>query len=193
MVDTLRETRTMVLCSLPYPPLPVRVGKVANNEFTIEGDSVVCTHTLLAQLINACVLKNDQTFNKEREKKQRMVLQEFLHRLGCGGFDWTDPKVLYQFYCEFNYKHIGTYFNTEKGERPPEVCFMPYDFMSVGDKHHTKLCEYFKAQGVIFEEKEIEDVSKKDLGYILFKLRDRMGHSEDLPGSSSKGGDSPDI
>lgn len=178
----------MVLVALPYPPLPVRVGKVAANEFKIEGDSVVSTHDLLAQLINACVAKNDQLFNKEREKKQRMVLQEFLHRLGCGGFDWTDPKVLFQFYCEFNYKHIATYFQTDKGEKFPEVNFMPFEYMSIGDKHHAKLCEYFKAQGVLFEEKEIEDVSKKDLGYILFQIRDRMGHSEDLP-ESAKGKD----
>jgi hypothetical protein len=180
MVDTLREPRTMILCALPYPPLPITVNSVAADELVLTGDlTVTTTHSIIARCIHACVELNDKEFNKTREAKQRHVLQEFRHELGCGGFDITDPEKLYKFYCKYNYKHICTYF--KDNEPRPEVNFLPLDHMAVGDKYHKKLVEYHNAQAILFDEKDAGDVSHLSAHKILFLLRDRMGHSEDLP------------
>jgi hypothetical protein len=168
----------MVLAALPFPPLPIVVGAASADEMKLDGETVTTTHTIIARLIMACVEKDDQAFNKEREIKQRRVLQEFLHELGCGGFDWTDPQKLFYFYCKYNYKHICTYF--KETETPPQIDFLPFDYMAVGDKAHAKLVEYYNAQGILFEEEKSLDVSKKHIGEILFLLRERMGKSEDL-------------
>lgn len=175
MADPLRETRAMMLSALPYPPLPVEVDKIEDGTCILSGQTgVTTTHALLAQCVNACALRNDDAANFERKQKQLKVLQEFLHSLAAKGFLWNDER-LYYFYCEFNYKHLCTYFPDGNN---PEVRFKPWDYIVKGDACHQQLVDYYRAQGVIFEEEVIADVSGLDVVSILILLRDRIGRSE---------------
>lgn len=175
MADPLREQRAMILCALPYPPLPVEVGKVEGNSMILSDETAVTTtHTLIAQCMNACALKNDVVFNKQREQRQRLVLQEFLHRLAQIGF-LLEGEKLYDLYCEFSYKHICTFF--QEGEHP-QVNFQPYHSVCVGDQVHKKIVEYCNAQDILFKE-PARNYSYMSLNALLKVSRAKMGMVED--------------
>lgn len=168
----MREMRAMMLGALPYPPLPVEVGKVEDMQIT--GSTVTTTHTLIAQCVQVSMQKNDQAENERRQKRQKLVLQEFLRRLAEIGF-LQDGHDLYRLYCEFSYKHIGTYF--PEGF-PLDLRFLPLEYIAVGDATHQKMVEHFNAQSVLFKEETIEDVQNLPAILILRKLRDKLGHAE---------------
>lgn len=171
-MDDLREMRAMYLGALPYPPLPVQVGKV--EDMQLAGETVTTTHSLIAKCLQECAHINNKEENKKRKVRQTSVLQQFLKRLADVGF-LQEGEDLYRLYCEFSYKHIATYF--PEGH-PLDIRFMPMDYMSVGDKTHEKLVEYFKAQCILFEEENPDDVSSMQLGDILKLLRDKLGRAE---------------
>jgi hypothetical protein len=175
MADPLREQRAMILCALPYPPLPVQVGKVESNSMILSGEvAVTTTHALISQCMNACVLKNDSVFNKKRQERQRQVLQEFLYKLAQIGF-LLEGVRLYDLYCEFSYKHIKTFF--EEHEHP-SVQFLPYDSVCIGDAVHQKMVEYCKAQCILFKETP-EDYEHMNLDSLLKACRKKLGTAED--------------
>lgn len=181
MADPTRETRTMVLCALPYPPLPVDVQKMQADCMMTEQDlDVTTTHSLLAQCMNACVIRNDDHMNNVRKSRQVEVLQGFLHALATEGFELKD-EALYHFYCKYTLKHISTYFDDNC---PPDVRFKPYSYMTVGDKSHAKLVEYAIAQGILFEENQTEEqvneIKKMNLNQLLLLIMKRMGESQPL-------------
>lgn len=169
--DPLREPRAMFLAALPFPPMPVRVGKKMEDAMMVEYQKTATSHALFAQMVNVCAQKNDAKFNAERQQRQRRVLANFLLRLEEIGF-LLDGEKLYDLYREFTYKHLCTYF--AEGEHI-DVQFEPLDSITVGDECHKIMVEYYHAQGVIFEELEKEDVSMLDYISILKKCRDRLG------------------
>lgn len=178
MADTLREPRTMILAALPFPPLPISVHKIEKDSMTLEEDtenSVTTTHSLFALCINECVRRNDQKFNEERQKKQMRVLEEFMYGLKAIGCTLKDEQ-LYHFYCDYSYRHLCTYF---KDDDKPQIRFKPYDYVSVGDETHAKMVEHYIAQGIIFEEEELDKkarqtISKYEVGKLLELFRGRL-------------------
>ena len=178
MVDTMRETRAMVLCALPYPPLPVECEKMLSDSMMTASElDVTTSHTLLAQCMNSAVLKNDMAANNARKARQIQVLQEFLHELVTVGFELRG-EPLYQFYCKHALKHIGTYFDVSC---PPDIRFKPYSYMTVGDKSHAKMVEYCLAQGILYQEKpDARRISRMDLAKLLVLIRSRVGETHPL-------------
>jgi hypothetical protein len=175
-VDLNRETRAMILSCLPFPPLPVEVHRVEGDACLTSDITITTTHALIAQCMDACVLKNDPEFNKKRKALQIQVLQEFLYKLASEAFRYTKDD-LYHFYCEFSYKHICTFFN--KNDRP-EIRFLPYGYVVKGDPVHRKIVEYYVAQGIIMDDsktKTPQEVASMEMGDIFLLIRDRLGHS----------------
>lgn len=174
MVDSIREMRAMVLVALPFPPLPVEVGKVAGDGLVVEGVTVTTTHDLLAQCMNACALRDDVKVNKERRERQVGVLRGFLADL-CERGVGLDGSDLYDLYCQHSYRHLCTYF---KEDDRPEVRFLPYSYIAKGDKCHKKLLEHFVAQGVLFQEKHTDELAKRaekySVGRVLCLMRERL-------------------
>jgi len=81
MADSLREMRTMILISLPYPPLPMVVGKVEGDTQTLTGeDATTTSHTLIARCLDAAVERSDAADNARRKKAQQEVCV-FIHWL----------------------------------------------------------------------------------------------------------------
>jgi hypothetical protein len=197
-VDSVRELRTMILVSLPYPPLPVMVERVEEGERVVSGTTMATSHDIIAmcldralnqivsrhvqddelkrrRLVCLCVfglgalIPATRTLHRERE---RDALQRFLHALATRGFHETDPEKLYDIYCEFTRAHIFAYF--EPGQPLPPVCFMPYSHVANGDSVHAKMCEYLAGQSELFRENPIvkrEDLAQFDFGQLLFKCR----------------------
>ena len=74
MADSLREMRTMILISLPYPPLPMVVGKVEGDTKILTGeDATTTSHTLIARCLDAAVERSDAADNARRKKAQQEV------------------------------------------------------------------------------------------------------------------------
>ena len=180
MVDDLREMRTMVVMSLPYPPLPVRVESRDPLELSAPGeDRTTTTHTLISRCLNEAVERNDAAANGRREKAQMFVFQKFMHALGCGGFDMK-ARALFELYCRSAREHIETYF---EGPKPP-IEFAELDSIKIGDGVHRKMCEWMAAQSILFQEKPARDrkyYEKKSYGSLLLMARARLGHMADSP------------
>jgi len=68
--DPLREVRTMILLSLPYPPLPVPVSRVEADAGVTCGEALTTTHTLIARCLNSSALRNAPAENDARRTKQ---------------------------------------------------------------------------------------------------------------------------
>ena len=177
MDDPLRETRCMVLLTLPFPPLPVSVARLEHEDSTVVNDAeaLATTHTLLALCLNQAVAQNDPRRNEERRGRQIKVLQAFLHDMAETGFD-LDEEALYQFYCKHSLLHMATYF--PEGA-PPEVRFKPYHLISTGDPAYSKMVEYMAAQAIIFQDaqpKTREHYEGQSFVELLRQARERLGH-----------------
>ena len=176
-VDSLREIRTMVLLSLPYPPLPVYVRSVDALELSAQGElTETTTHTLMARCLNAEAERNDPERNARRKKRQTEVFQGFIKDMGLRGFDMEAPE-LFELYCEHSKQHLLTYF--EDGELRMDVSFARLEDAPKGSKTHAKMCEYMAAQSVLFQDtppKTRAFYERKGYGSLLLMARDRIGH-----------------
>jgi hypothetical protein len=176
-VDSLRETRTMVLLSLPYPPLPVYVRTADPLELSAQGElTETTTHCLLARCLNAEAERGDQERNARRRKRQTAVFQQFIQDLAVRGFD-MDAPALFEFYCEHSKRYLHTYF--EEGELQMDVMFARLEDAAVGSKTHAKMCEYMAAQSILFKDEPPKTrafYERKRFGSLLLMTRDRIGH-----------------
>ena len=185
-IDSLREIRQMVLAALPYPPLPVEVKSVQGDSRILDVDKVASTHDLYGVCMNACVAKNDAKFNMEREKRQREVLVTFLHALSRGAYHLTGP-ALYNFYCDFSYRHLCCYFS--ENDRP-QVWFKPHGYICKGDPAHKMMVSHLRGQRAIVDSETLEadvvmqKMKRKDsldncsVDDLLVKLKGLLATSE---------------
>lgn len=173
--DPNREIRTMILLTLPYPPLPVIATRVEQDDGRLLDDEVTTSHTFIAQGLCDATARNDQPSNKERKKRQKQVFQEFLHAMATEGFS-CDIGRLYDIYCRFSIGHIATYLPPE---HPIDIRFQPVSYVVRGDKCHAKMAEYMAAQSLFYE--DIPPVTRdqyltQDFTTMLLACRDRLGH-----------------
>lgn len=177
-VDSVREIRTMILLSLPYPPLPVIVRSTDPLELSAQGERAETTsHTLLARCLNAMAEKNDKERNARRMQRQSDVFRHFLFTMADSGFR-MEPKDLFGLYCEFTRQHMLTYF--EGDELRTDICFGTLDDAPKGSKCHAKMCEYMAGQSVLFQDnppKNRKHYEGKSYGSLLLMVRDRLGHT----------------
>ena len=172
--DPFREMRTMILLSLPYPPLPVAAAR------TEDGKTVDCvvttTHTFIARCLDAAAGRNDQPANHDRRRRQQDVFQRFLHALASRGF-FENASGVYDLYCEFSRQQIATYF--PEGH-PLDLSFMPLQSICRGDPAHIKMAEYMAGQSILFEDKPVvtrEEYLELEFSDLILMHRHRMGHA----------------
>ena len=181
MGDSVAEMRTMILLSLPFPPLPIRVEKTDSLELSARGeDRDTTSHTLIAKVLNDAAERNDQGANARRLKRQMEIFQRFLHALGGGGFD-ADAKGLFTLYCDYTRLHIHTYFENAP---PPPVFFGRCEDVARGSPVHLKMCEYMAGQSILFGDKPPvarREYERKSYGSLLLMARARLGRMEDSP------------
>lgn len=167
----------MVLLTLPYPPLPVLVTRIEDDDGRlISDDGVITTHTLLAKALTESMVRDDPSLNEERRERQKHVFQCFLHAMAVEGFATTDPERLYTLYCRFSIEHISTYLPPG---HPVDFRIPPLSYITSRDKVHTKLAEYMAAQSLFFEDQPPiprEQFLQREPAQLLFDLRERLGH-----------------
>ena len=65
--DPNREIRTMVLLTLPYPPIPVLAARVELDDARLQDeDEVVTSHSFIAKGIEEAILRNRPEENRAR-------------------------------------------------------------------------------------------------------------------------------
>ena len=173
--DSNREIRTMILLTLPYPPLPVLATRVERDDGRLLDDEVTTSHSLIAQGIYEATARNDAAVNKERMKRQQEVFQRFLHAMATEGFA-CDVERLYGIYCQFSLDQIATYFPPG---HPIDIRFHSLSYATRGDKCHAKMAEYMAAQSLFFEDTPPvtrEQYLGQDFSAMLLTCRDRLGH-----------------
>lgn len=176
MGDGFAEMRTMILASLPYPPLPVQVSGAEDMVLSGE-DRVTTTHNIIARCIDDHALRcrSDRSHNDKVRDKKRDIFQRFLHMMAVEGFE-AEPQRLYEIYRDFTAEHIYAYF--PENCPTPSLNFMPFAYVSKGDPVHRKTAEFMAAQSVLFlDEPPIsrEEYLRKSYGSLLIIARDRLG------------------
>jgi hypothetical protein len=170
------ELRTMVLLTLPYPPLPVLAARVELDDSRLQEDGVVTSHTFIAKGLEEALVRGDQQANKERKLRQLKVFQAFLHAMATEGF-FCSPDRLYHIYCQFTLDHIATYFPPG---HPLDIRFQPLSSISKGDACHGKMAEYMASQSVFHEDNppiRRSAFAQRDFHEMLATTRDRLGHA----------------
>lgn len=174
--DPNREIRTMILLSLPYPPIPVLATRVEQDDGRLHDDEVTTSHTFIAQGLHEATARNDTAYNKERKKRQKKVFQDFLHSMATEGFSCDRVEQLYDIYCRFSVAHIATYFPPG---HPIDIRFQPLSYVVRNDKCHTKMAEYMAAQSLFYEDSPPitrAQYLQQDFATMLLACRDRLGH-----------------
>ena len=173
--DPNREIRTMVLLTLPYPPLPVLASSIELDDGRLHEDKLTTSHAFIARALDEALVRDNVSENKARKSKQLDVFQRFLHSMATEGFDCT-PERLYQIYCQFTLEHIATYFPVG---HPVDIRFEPLSNITRGDKAHSKMAEYMASQSVFFEDavriRRYEYV-QQEYRDMMLACRDRLGH-----------------
>ena len=172
--DPNREIRTMVLLSLPYPPLPVLASTTEDGR--LSGEQVTTSHSFIARGLDEAMARKDSRENSERKARQLDVFRRFLHTMATEGF-FCAPERLYQIYCTSTIEHIATYFPPG---HPVDIRFEPLDSITRGDKAHSKMAEYMAAVSLLYEDAIHVPRSKyiqQSFAEMLLACRDRLGHS----------------
>lgn len=146
-MDNNRELRAMLLSLLHLPPLPVTVNLVERDDNTVIDDQhTESSHAILCNLIEWVAAMNVQTLNNSRMRQQMTLQSQFHSELRNMAPDTTD-EALYNFYCHHTRLWLNTY--TSQGDT---IRFKPLDSVSTGDKLHSALLDYAKAQYHHFKE-----------------------------------------
>lgn len=172
------EIRTMVLLSLPYPPLPIIASRMEDgtDDDSRLIDGITTTHTLIAKGLTDSMTRDDPATNTERRARQTKVFHTFLYAMATDGFHTPDPNRLYEIYCRFSMDHIATYLPPG---HPVDFRIPPLSYIVKRDRVHTRLAEYMAAQSIFFGDQPPvprEQFLNRSPGDLLFDLRARLGH-----------------
>jgi hypothetical protein len=166
-MDGNRELRAMILCTLPYPPLPVTAKRFEDNKL---GDTaVISSHDIISNLLEAACVKNKTGENSDRLGRQQAIMQDLLRELQ----DTQEPEKLYNIYCRQTAAHISSYYPVGAA---PELRFMPIDYCCRGDTVHTHLCQYMAAQSIWMQDTKERKWNQIDLPALLVLTRERWVH-----------------
>ena len=146
-VDVNREIRGMILAALPYPPLPVML-KGMDEENRLTDERVVNSHDIIAQMINVAACRQDKKANGDRKMRQGLVLSGFIADLVKDGV--VSVEKLYEILCRRTQEHVSTYL-PENCSSMSAICFLPSKSVCKGDSVHAKMCDYMAAQAVLLD------------------------------------------
>lgn len=172
---TRAEIRTMVLVTLPFPPLPVLAARVEQDDARLEDDDVTTSHTFIARGLDEAMARERASENRARRARQIDVFRRFLHAMAVEGFSCSDER-LYQIYCGTTLEHIATYFPPG---HPLDIRFQPLSSICKGDKVHAKMAEFMASQSVYYEDEvriRRDQYMQQDYAQMLRACRDRLGH-----------------
>lgn len=173
--DGNMEIRAMILSALPYPPIPVSLRRL--DEDNRLGDGVVqTTHDILSHLLEDACARHTVSQNKSRQQVQQYVLRQFLEELVKDGLQSVPD--LYKTYCKFSNMHIGSYlYAVNSGQPLPEVRFEPLHSVCKGDVVHTSMCQYMAGQARLLEFTDglcAQDWACREYADMLVIARDRI-------------------
>ena len=181
LMDSNQELRAMILCALPYPPLPVSAKRF--EEGNRLGDStVISTHDIISQLLEAACVQKRLADNAQRMYRQMAVMDDLYTALN----QVQDPSGVYSVYCKYSAGHIATYFPIGCA---PELRFMPLDYCCRGDQVHKKLCEYMDAQIILEQSTVSTTTSLHDMPFpsLIALNKERWLASQGMEDSSEPG------
>ena len=134
----------MILCALPYPPLPVQARRFDADENTLGDPAVVTSHDILSHLLEAACVHLDAPADASRRERQVEVLRCFLMDLVKDGV--LSGEALYGVYCKHTAAHIGAYYPPGAA---PALHFMPLSYPCRGDDVHGRACDFLAGQSTV--------------------------------------------
>lgn len=173
--DSNMELRGMILAALPYPPLPVILRRVDQDDARL-GESVTQTsHDILSHLLEDASVRHTVSQNRARQVAQQEVLRCFLADIVKDGLQ--PVPELYKTYCDFTRRHVGTYLYGGDASAQPEIRFEPLGSVCKGDPVHLAMCRYMAGQARLLELKGglcAQDWMCREYSVMLEIARDRI-------------------
>ena len=164
-MDANQEVRAMILCVLPFPPLPVQAKRFEDGNRV--GDALVITsHDILSHLLEEACVKRTPAENASRRIQQIAIMEDFIRDLE-NSTTFT-PEQLYDLYCAYTRRHICTY-----TPLLPDLYFMPLAYCCKGDPTHRRVCDYMSGQS-IFKELPQQAWKEMDFPSLLNAARERF-------------------
>jgi hypothetical protein len=146
-MDENRELRAMLLSLLHLPPLPVTVNLIERGDHTIIDDQhTESSHAIICNLIEWVAVMNVEALNNKRMREQMTLQARFHDELRDTDLSLSS-EALYNFFCHHTRLWLNSY--TPQGDT---IRFKPLDCVSPGDRVHTALLDYAKAQYHHFKE-----------------------------------------
>lgn len=140
-MDENRELRAMLLSVLHLPPIPVTVERVEREDNRVIDDQhTESSHAIICNLIEWMAIVNSQDINNKRMREQMTLQSQFHEELRKLETDIPD-ETLYTFFCHHTRLWLNSY--TQMGDT---IRFKPIDSVSAGDKVHSAMLDYAKAQ-----------------------------------------------
>lgn len=164
-MDVNREVRAMILCVLPFPPLPVQASRFEDGN--VVGDNLVTTsHDILSHLLEEACVKRTSDENQRRSEQQLKVLEDFYMEMQKAST--LTAEELYGLYCTYTKRHIATYL---ENTQVPELLFMPLAYCCKADATHKRMCDYMAGQAVMKQLPQ-KEWSQMEYSVLLQEARD---------------------
>lgn len=139
--DANRELRSIMLSLLHLPPMPAVVTMVERDGGSVmESDHSESSHTVIATLVEWHAVMDNSKFNNERMAAQAALQTTFHEQLAKVDLDGPIESI-YSFYCHHTRLWVNCY--TPIGNK---LLFKPLDSVCAGDKVHSNMLSYAKAQ-----------------------------------------------
>ena len=159
----------MILCALPFPPVPVQAARFEDGNL-LGAAQVVSSHDIISHLLEAACLFKDAKANAERRRRQTEVLRCLMMDLVKDGI--VGGERLYRLYCTHTAAHIGCFYPAGS---PPELRFLPFDYVCKGDPVHRAMCAYMAAQSILLGTKStVSEWTPFGFPELLAAARDRL-------------------
>ena len=149
--DSTREVRSMILLSMPCPPMPMLMSKEVMDEVSfVHVDNVPCnSHDLLAHLLNKVAAA--KALGLKLHPRRRIYQQEASSALNARFDNWklVNPttqipplEISYGFFAEFTRAYIQGYMQDPSKEL--DIRFVPATDVDIGSNIHSKSLDFAK-------------------------------------------------
>ena len=168
----------MILCALPYPPIPVQARRFDTDENKLGDVTVITSHDILSNLLEAACVHRDGDADSKRRIRQMEVLRCLMMDLVKDGM--LSNEALYQVYCKHTLAHIATYYPVGQA---PAVAVLPLSYPCRGDAVHTSACDYMAGQSTVLgmaEGTRASEWTHMQYAALLERSRDRLVSEQEL-------------
>jgi hypothetical protein len=185
--DHLAEMRSILLMSLPCPPLPMLVCReIEESDFLYPGDTYCNSHDLIGYLLNraTCAQTNTEELHRNRKRFQTGALRTLINRFdhwktNNSECDVPPLEISFTFFTEYTRAYIQSYMPYP--DKLLDIRFVPPTSIERGELLHTKSVDFAKAQNILYGKIERRCASSMTYAEIIQISARRIADEQPTP------------